>query len=119
MKTLDDGVAEAVSSLLWAAPRVQTEVQELKVVSDQLTAKFGKTYAEACASNAIGTVSERLMHKLNVQAPPKIYVEKYMVEIAKYYNVEFRPDPQVCLSAFLSFLCRLLFNFFTFSYVHT
>ena len=41
------------------------------------------------------TVSEKLMHKLSVQAPPKLTVEKYLIEIAKYYNVEYEPDPQV------------------------
>ena len=35
------------------------------------------------------------MHKLSVQAPPKITVEKYLIEIAKYYSVEYEPDPQV------------------------
>ncbi len=38
------------------------------------------------------------MHKMSVQAPPKITVEKYMIEIAKYYNVEYEPDPQVSKS---------------------
>lgn len=33
------------------------------------------------------------MHKLSVQAPPKSLVERYMVEIAKTYNVPFEPDP--------------------------
>lgn len=35
------------------------------------------------------------MHKLSVQAPPKPLVERYMVEIAKTYNVPFEPDPSV------------------------
>lgn len=35
------------------------------------------------------------MHKLGVQAPPKILIERYMVEIAKSYNVPFEPDPAV------------------------
>ena len=35
------------------------------------------------------------MHKLSVQAPPKLTVEKYLVEIAKYYNVDYEPDTQV------------------------
>ncbi len=48
-------------------------------------------------ANGVGTVSEKLMHKMSVQAPPKITVEKYMIEIAKYYNVEYEPDPQVNL----------------------
>jgi vacuolar protein sorting-associated protein IST1 len=33
--------------------------------------------------------------KLGVQAPPKILIERYMIEIAKTYNVPFEPDPSV------------------------
>jgi len=95
MKTLDDGLAEAISSLIWVAPRMQSDVQELKTVADQFGAKYGKPYAQACRENAVGTVSAKLMHKLSVQAPPKITVEKYLIEIARYYNVEYDPDPQV------------------------
>lgn len=95
MKTLDDGLAEAISSIIWVAPRLQADVQEIKIVADQLGSKYGKPYALACRENSVGTVSEKLMHKLSVQAPPKLTVEKYMVEIAKYYNVEYTPDPQV------------------------
>jgi len=95
MKTLDDGLAEAISSILWVAPRLQADVQELKVVADQLSAKYGKPYAQACRENAVGTVSVKLMHKLSVQAPPKITVEKYLIEIARYYNVDYEPDPLV------------------------
>lgn len=43
-RTLDEGLAEAVSSLIWVAPRLQSDVAELKVVSDLLTAKYGKQY---------------------------------------------------------------------------
>ena len=73
----------------------QSDVQELKLVSDQFTAKYGKPYAQACLENSVGTVSAKLMHKLSVQAPPKITVEKYLIEIAKYYNVDYEPDPQI------------------------
>ena len=84
MKTLDDGLAEAISSIIWVSPRLQADVQELKVVADQFAAKYGKPYAQACKENAVGTVSVKLMHKLSVQAPPKITVEKYLIEIARY-----------------------------------
>ena len=33
MKTLDEGIAEAVSSLIWVAPRMQSDAAELKQVS--------------------------------------------------------------------------------------
>nr|CAG4638737.1 EOG090X0DNH [Cyclestheria hislopi] len=95
MKTLDDGLAEAISSLIWVAPRMQADVAELKIIADQLTVKYGKPYSLACRDNGIGTVSPKLMHKLSVQAPPKILVEKYLIEIAKNYNVPYEPDPQV------------------------
>ena len=39
MKTLDEGLAEAISSLIWVAPRMQADVAELKVISDQLGIK--------------------------------------------------------------------------------
>jgi len=98
MKTLDDGIAEAISSIIWIAPRLLSEVGELKVISNQLTAKYGKPYTKACQENSVGTVSEKLIAKLSISAPPKLTVEKYLVEIAKYYNVEYEPDHLVMQS---------------------
>uniref|UniRef100_S4RRI6 IST1 homolog n=1 Tax=Petromyzon marinus TaxID=7757 RepID=S4RRI6_PETMA len=92
MKEMDPGLEEAISTLIWAAPRLQVEVQELKVVSDQLCAKYSKEYGKLCRTNQTGTVNERLMHKLGVEAPPKMLVERYLIEIAKNYNVAFEPD---------------------------
>ncbi|XP_020794445.2 IST1 homolog [Boleophthalmus pectinirostris] len=100
MKELDPGLQEAVSTLIWAAPRLQCEVTELKTVSEQLCAKYSKEYGKLCRTNQIGTVNERLMHKMSVEAPPKILVERYLIEIAKNYNVPYEPDamvhPEVC-----------------------
>ncbi|XP_036399548.1 IST1 homolog isoform X2 [Megalops cyprinoides] len=101
MKELDPGLQEAVSTLIWAAPRLQSEVSELKIVSDQLCAKYSKEYGKLCRTNQIGTVNDRLMHKLSVEAPPKILVERYLIEIAKNYNVPYEPDamvrPEACV----------------------
>ncbi|XP_028595648.2 IST1 homolog isoform X2 [Podarcis muralis] len=99
MKELDSGLAEAVSTLIWAAPRLQAEVAELKMVADQLCAKYSKEYGKLCRSNQIGTVNDRLMHKLSVEAPPKILVERYLIEIAKNYNVPYEPDSVVMAEA--------------------
>ncbi|XP_019723013.1 IST1 homolog isoform X2 [Hippocampus comes] len=95
MKELDPGLQEAVSTLIWAAPRLQSEVVELKMVSEQLCVKYSKEYGKLCRTNQIGTVNERLMHKLSVEAPPKILVERYLIEIAKNYNVPYEPDAMV------------------------
>ncbi|KAJ1522565.1 hypothetical protein ONE63_001750 [Megalurothrips usitatus] len=95
MKTLDEGLAEAISSILWVAPRIQSDIQEMSVITDQLSAKYGRQYVDACREDAVGSISEKLKHKMSVQAPPKILVERYLIEIAKNYNIEFTPDPQV------------------------
>lgn len=77
MKELDDGIAEPVSSLLWVAPRLQSDVEELRIIADILATKYGKEFTEM-ARTATGEhkVSEKLMHKLALQAPPKLLVEK-------------------------------------------
>ncbi|XP_059248948.1 IST1 homolog [Mustela nigripes] len=99
MKELDSGLAESVSTLILAAPRLQSEVAELKIVADQLCAKYSKEYGKLCRTNQIGTVNDRLMHKLSVEAPPKILVERYLIEIANNYNVPYEPDSVVMAEA--------------------
>lgn len=98
-RTLDEGLSEAISTIIWAAPRLQADVQELKVISDILTSKYGRQYADACREEALPTISEKLKHKMSVQSPSKLLVEKYLIEIAKIYNVEYEPDPQIMAEA--------------------
>lgn len=98
MKQLDDGIAEAVISILWAAPRVATDISEFKIISDQLTLKYGKPFAEAARANQLefpAKVAPKLIAKLSVQAPPKLLVERYLIEIAKSAGIPFTPDPNV------------------------
>ncbi|KAK9869825.1 hypothetical protein WA026_003554 [Henosepilachna vigintioctopunctata] len=95
MKELDEGISEAVSSLIWVAPRLQSDCNELKVIADLLTAKYGLNYAEACRVESIESINDRLKHKLGIHSPPKLLVEKYMIEIAKSFNIPYEPDPQV------------------------
>ncbi|XP_064547583.1 IST1 homolog isoform X4 [Drosophila montana] len=96
MKELDAGIAEPVSSLVWVCPRLQSDIGELKVISDIFIHKYGPQFAEH-SRTATGEhfVSEKLMHKLTLQAPPKLLVENYLIAIAKNYNIEYEPDPQV------------------------
>ncbi|XP_069918799.1 IST1 homolog isoform X2 [Oryctolagus cuniculus] len=58
-KQLDPGLAESVSTLIWAAPRLQSEVPELKIVSNQLCAKYSQQYGQLCQTNEIGTVNSQ------------------------------------------------------------
>lgn len=96
MKELDEGIAEAVASLIWAAPRLQADVLEMKTIGDILTAKYGKPFADEqrAAASETHKVSPKLLHKMAIQAPPKLLVEKYLIEIAKIYHIDYEPDPQ-------------------------
>lgn len=99
LKELDDGIAEAVSSIIWVAPRLQADVAELKVVSDMLTSKYGKPFADASrAAVHPSAVSDKLQHKMSIQAPPKLLVEKYLIEIAKIFNINYEPDQSIMQS---------------------
>ncbi|CAN99697.1 IST1 homolog [Caenorhabditis elegans] len=98
MKTLDDGIAEAVISIMWAAPRLATDIAEFKTISDQLTIKYGKPFAEAARANQLefpARVNPKIISKLGAAAPPKLLVERYMIEIAAAAGVPFVPDPDV------------------------
>ncbi|XP_071824048.1 IST1 homolog isoform X6 [Apostichopus japonicus] len=95
MKHVDEGLQEAITSIIWVTPRMTTEVPELKVVSDQLFLKYGKEFGRLALINEMGTVNDRLVHKLKVDAPPKILVERYLIEIAKSHNIPYEPDTAV------------------------
>lgn len=45
-RILDPSLQESVSSLLWVAPHIQADISEMKIISDQLTQKYGKKYTE-------------------------------------------------------------------------
>ncbi|XP_055606756.1 IST1 homolog isoform X2 [Uranotaenia lowii] len=96
MKEIDEGIEEAVSTIIWVAPRLQSDVQELKICADIFAIKYGKPFADSARAAAPPhKVSDKVMHKLAIQAPPKLLIEKYIIEIAKIFNVDYEPDPLV------------------------
>ncbi|CAO3623127.1 unnamed protein product [Cunninghamella blakesleeana] len=90
-KDCDPGIAEAVNSIIWAAPRAG-EVKELSVVRDQLGAKFGKEFLLAAIENTDYVVNPRIVTKLQVSAPDPFLIERYLEEIAKTYDVPWLSD---------------------------
>ena len=94
-ETVDEGMATAVSSLIWVTPLFENDVPELKVIGDQLGRKYGKQYVQAARENSLKTVNETLIKKMGVQVPPKVLVEKYLVEIAKDQKIDYKPDPKI------------------------
>lgn len=91
-KSLDESLKKPVSSLIWVAIRMRSQCEELQVVHNQLGAYYGKEYMNACHSNEMGDVCERLMHKLDPSPPPRKLVEQYLIEIARAANIDFTPD---------------------------
>lgn len=96
-KVVDPSLAEAISSVIWVTPRLEAEVKELKDISMIFSSMYGKPYIDACKQEAVESISEKLKHKMGIQPPPKILVEKYLIEIAKNYEVPYTPDAQVML----------------------
>lgn len=92
---IDEGLKTAISSIIWITPRLESDLSELKVISDQLGQKYGKPYIMACRENQLNTVNEVLIKKMNVQAPAKVLVERYLIEIAKDQKIDYKPDKNV------------------------
>lgn len=97
MKEIDMGLYECVSSLIWVAPRMESECSELKVIAEELSHKYGKEFTLMCKENRSKQVNEKLMQKLTEQAPGDLLVEKYLVEIAKSHNVPYKPKPDIAI----------------------
>nr|XP_039261149.1 IST1 homolog [Styela clava] len=91
-KSLDESLKKPISSVIWVSSRLANNVEELMVIKKHLGAYYGKEYMHACHTNDVGTVCDRLMHKLDPSPPPKKLVEQYMIEIARSGNIDFTPD---------------------------
>ncbi|XP_077330515.1 IST1 homolog isoform X2 [Lithobates pipiens] len=92
MKDLDPSLAEAVSTILWAAPRLMTEIPEISTVADQLSNKYGKGYRNKCQENTHRTVNQTVIQKLSVEAPPKFLVDEYLQKIATEFNIQWQEN---------------------------
>ncbi|XP_068116236.1 IST1 homolog [Hyperolius riggenbachi] len=85
---VEDSLNEAVSTLIWAAPHLETEVSELKKVADQLCRKYSTEYGNQCRANKMGYVNSMVIQKLSAESPPKFQVEKSLCDIAKEAGIE-------------------------------
>jgi hypothetical protein len=76
----------------------------LKNVAHQLTAKYGKEFAQSCRTNDLNNVNEKVMHKLGVRTLGTIGRE-YTKETVQY------TDSKEIKTMFHSMLCRFLSAF--------
>eukprot|EP01135_Chromosphaera_perkinsii_P004308 Nk52_evm20s276 gene=Nk52_evmTU20s276 len=91
MKYCDDGIIEAVATIIWASPRLQNDVRELAGIREQLLGKYGKEFGMDVMENKDDVVNERIMHKLSLQTPDQELVTQYLEVIAKSHNVNWAP----------------------------
>jgi vacuolar protein sorting-associated protein IST1 len=99
MKELDPGLDEAISTIIWSAPRISNDILEFKTISEILSHKYGKKYAEACRNDTLESVNPKVKRRLGVEPPNKLLVEQYLIEIAKNFNVNYKPDDSVMLGS--------------------
>ena len=74
----DDAIREPILAVIHAAHR--TELQELHVLKDMLSARYGSEFADAALENPDGRVPERITRKLAFSMPSPDLVDAYLTE---------------------------------------
>ena len=75
----DEGLKEAIATIIWVAPRLSHDCPELDVLKSLFTHKYGREFVQDCSTNANHCVNSKVMNKLNVKAPPANLCEAYLV----------------------------------------
>lgn len=81
-------LVEAVSTLIWAASRV--EIAEMEQIKKQLVKKFGGKFASDAELNVGNCVNARIVQKLSVQ-PPSAFL------VGSFSNIYVCSSQQPCL----------------------
>lgn len=91
VKYCDEGIREAVCSIIWATPRLAGEIGEFKEIQRYLIARYGKDFGEQALENRNQTVNDRVINKLNIHQPAATIVDGYLQGIAQTYKVNWNP----------------------------
>ncbi|KAK9721394.1 Vacuolar protein sorting-associated protein ist1 [Basidiobolus ranarum] len=97
----DPAILEAVHTIIYAGTRI-SEVKEFLSVRDQFAAKYGREFVVTALDNRDSTVNPRIIHKLQVHTPEPFLVNQYLLDIAKAYNVDWKPDDESLISDMIS-----------------
>lgn len=49
--------------------------------------------------DTLNNVNDKVKRRLGLEAPPKLLVEQYLIEIAKNFNIPYEPDQSVMLNS--------------------
>ncbi|KAK9766496.1 Vacuolar protein sorting-associated protein ist1 [Basidiobolus ranarum] len=97
----DPAIIEAVHTIIYAGMRI-SEVKEFLAIRDQFAAKYGREFVVSALDNRDNTVNPRIIHKLQVHTPEPFLVNQYLSDIAKAYNVNWKPDDESLTSDMIS-----------------
>eukprot|EP01137_Pigoraptor_chileana_P033128 Opistho-2@23581 len=110
MKYPDEGIKEALYTVIWVAPRLAADIAEFSSIRDLIISKYGKEFGMDAMENKSNQVSPRITAKFNMHQPDPYLVTQYLIEIAKSHNVDWTPPieeptmdappPAVDMSAF-------------------
>ena len=69
---VDNVTSEADCILILSSGILLLQVPEIAIVSQELSNKYGKEFAQACLQNALEEiqVNEKLIHTMSIAAPP-------------------------------------------------
>lgn len=86
-KECDPGLEEAVKTIIYSAPRVES--RELHNIRDILIMKFGKEFGKDAIENTSNIVPEKVTKRLTIEPPSQDLVVLYLKEIARAYHAPF------------------------------
>jgi vacuolar protein sorting-associated protein IST1 len=84
-----EDLKETVYSLVWAA--ANCDISELQDVRKHLIRKYGSEYFKVLDENPTSVVNPRLFNKLTYRPPGRVLVNRYLIEIADVYKVDWVP----------------------------
>ena len=84
---------EAISTLVYAADKV--DIEELRDIKSQFSKKYGSKFIKNCNENVDETVNSRLIAKLKVSPPSSALVGRYLNEISKEANINWKPSVSI------------------------
>lgn len=95
LKECPHDMKEAISTLVYSAPRV--DVEELMEIREQFQIKFGKEFIEGAMQNREMVVNQRVVMKLDLKVPKPHLVISYIKEIAKENGIEWEDleEPEI------------------------
>jgi len=93
----DPSLKEAISTLIWAIPRLDAHIPELAEIRRGLIAHFGERFVKDAQTNQDGAVNQKIMCKLSIVQVNPSKVEEYLKVIADKYGVPYSPREPLSL----------------------